>query len=67
MPLVLFSIFISLISFEVIFDVSVDCHLAAKQLEYRLRETQPLAVLQNTRVLEDRGVRYDMKGSLLSR
>lgn len=66
LPLVLFTTCICLISFTLIFDISVNCHLAAKQLEYRLRETQPLAVLQNTRVLESRGVRYDMKGSLLA-
>lgn len=65
-PVLLLATTISLLSFDVIFDFSVDCHLAAKQLEYRLRQTQPLAVLQNTRFLQERGIRYDMKGSLIS-
>lgn len=65
-PLMLFSILIAVMSFELFFDLSAKAHLEAKKLEYTVRETQPLAILQNTRMLESRGVKLDMKGSIVS-
>lgn len=65
-PLLLFSLFIAMLSFSVFFDLSVRSHLEAKKLEYSIRELQPLAILQNTRMLDSRGVKIDMKGSLVS-
>lgn len=64
-PLMLFSILIAAMSFELFFDLSAKAHLEAKKLEYSVREMQPLAVLQNSRMLESRGVKLDMKGSLV--
>ncbi|MBS0636718.1 MAG: LptF/LptG family permease [Verrucomicrobia bacterium] len=65
-PLMLFSVLIAVMSFELFFDLSARAHLEAKKLEYSVRETQPLAILQNTRMLESRGVKLDMKGSIVS-
>ena len=65
-PLLLLSVFMSLISFHYVFDMSVKSHLAAKKLEFTLRQTNPLAVLQNTRMLGNQGISVDMKGSLVT-
>jgi lipopolysaccharide export system permease protein len=65
-PLILFSLLITIFSFQIIFDVSVRCHLAAKKLEYSLRELHPLAALQSTNLLDRHGMSLEMKGSLLS-
>lgn len=65
-PLLLVSLAISFLSFQMIFDLSVRSHLAAKQLEYSVREMNPLAILQNSRLLDARGIKVDMKGSLIS-
>jgi len=64
--LVLFAFFMSLISFHYIFDMSVKSHLAAKKLEFTLRQTHPLAILQNSKMLENQGISLDMKGSLVT-
>jgi lipopolysaccharide export system permease protein len=65
-PLMLFSILIATLSFQLFFDLSAQAHLEAKKLEYSVREMQPLSMLQNSRLLESRGVKLDMKGSLVS-
>ncbi len=65
-PLMLFSILIAVASFEIFFDLSAKAHLEAKKIEFNVREMQPLAVLQNTRMLENRGIKLDMKGSLVT-
>ncbi len=65
-PLMLFSVLIAVLSFQLFFDLSADAHLKAKQLEYSIRQMQPLAILQNTRMLDNRGIKLDMKGSLVS-
>lgn len=65
-PLMLFSILVAVASFELFFDLSARAHLEAKKLEYSVREMQPLAILQNSRMLDSRGVKLDMKGSLVS-
>lgn len=65
-PLLLFSIMVALVSFQLFFDLSARTHLEAKKLEYSIRQMQPLAMLQNSRLLDQRGVKIDMKGSLVS-
>ncbi len=65
-PLMLFSVLIAVASFELFFDLSARTHLEAKKLEYSVRQMQPLAMLQNASLLESRGVKVDMKGSLVS-
>lgn len=65
-PLVLLSGLIGVLSFTLFFDVSVHSHLEAKKLEYSIRQMQPLAILQNSRLLDSRGIKLDMKGSLIS-
>lgn len=65
-PLMLFSILVATLSFQLFFDLSAQAHLGAKQLEYSVREMQPLSMLQNSRLLESRGVKLDMKGSLVT-
>ncbi len=65
-PLMLFSILVAVCSFELFFDLSARAHLEAKKLEYTVREMQPLAILQNSRMLDSRGVKLDMKGSLVA-
>lgn len=65
-PLMIFSILIATLSFQLFFDLSAQAHLGAKQLEYSVREMQPLSMLQNSRLLESRGVKLDMKGSLVA-
>ncbi len=65
-PLMLFSILVAVASFELFFDLSARAHLEAKKLEYTVREMQPLAILQNSRMLDSRGVKLDMKGSLVA-
>ncbi|MCE5294905.1 MAG: LptF/LptG family permease [Chlamydiales bacterium] len=65
-PFILFSLLIATLSFELFFDLSARAHLEAKQLEYSVREMQPLSMLQNSSLLENRGIKLDMKGSLVS-
>src|SRR5207253_768945 len=65
-PLMLFSVLVAVASFELFFDLSARTHLEAKKLEYSVRQMQPLAMLQNASLLESRGVKVDMKGSLVS-
>lgn len=65
-PLLLVSCLLAFFSFYVIIDCSVRAHLAAKKLEFTLREMNPLAVLQNSRLLQNQGISLDMKGSLIS-
>jgi len=65
-PLMLFSILIGVCTFELFFDVSAQAHLEGKKLEYTVRNTQPLSILANSTMLEKRGVKLDMKGSLIS-
>ena len=65
-PLILVSSLLAFFSFYVIIDTSVKSHLAAKKLEFNLRQTHPLAVLQNSRLLQQQGISLDMKGSLIS-
>lgn len=66
LPLTIFSIFIALFSFVVVIDSGVRAHMHAKKLEYNLRKLNPLAILQNTRLLQQQGINLDMKGSLVS-
>ena len=63
-PLLIFSSLIGFIFFQAVFDMSARSHLAAKKLEFTIRSQYPLALLQNSRVLEQSGISLDMKGSL---
>ncbi len=65
-PLMIFSIFIAVCSFEIFFDLSAQAHLEGKKLEYSVRSTQPLAMLANSSMLEKKGIKLDMRGSLIS-
>ena len=63
-PLILFSIFLALITFHFLLDVSATSHREAKQLEFRLRSMNPLALMHNSKLMEEKGFNVDMKGSL---
>ncbi len=63
-PLILFSITLALITFYLVLDVSANSHKHAKELEFQLRSMNPLALMHNSRAMEEKGFNVDMKGSL---
>lgn len=63
-PIIIFSSFIAAFFFSFLFDLSAEAHLAAKQLEFSIKSQYPIALLQNSRLLQQSGMSLDMKGSL---
>ena len=63
-PLLLCSFLFSLIVFRCVLDVGASSHRAGKQLEFELRKLHPLAIINNTKLLEQSGISIDMQGSL---
>lgn len=47
-----------------VFDVAARCHLAAKKLEFDVREEAPLAALQSSQLLSKHGIALELTGSL---
>ena len=65
-PLACMSLFLSIAMMWGIFDLSSRSHNAAKELEYDVRETEPLAFIQCGRFLPEHGVALELNGSLCS-
>ncbi len=63
-PLILFSITLALITFYLVLDISAISHKRAKELEFQLRSMNPLALMHNSKAMEEKGFNVDMKGSL---
>jgi lipopolysaccharide export system permease protein len=63
-PLLVASTIIALLTFRFVLDVSATARHRAKELEFRLRSTNPLALVHNKKMLEAGGVSVEMKGSL---
>ncbi|MDB6082097.1 MAG: hypothetical protein JWO53_1369 [Chlamydiia bacterium] len=63
-PLLLSSTVIALITFQLVLDLSADAHLKAKELEFHLRSMNPLALMHNSKMLEQGGISVEMNGSL---
>lgn len=63
-PIMLLSIVLSAITFRYVLDGSAQCHQASKKLEFELRKLHPLAILRNTKLIEQSGMNIEMKGSL---
>ena len=65
-PLACMSLLLSIGMMWGIFDLSSRSHNAAKELEYDVRETEPLAFIQCGRFLPEHGAALEMNGSLCS-
>jgi len=63
-PLLVTSTIIALLTFRFVLDASASSRHAAKELEFRLRNTNPLSLIHNKKMLEASGVSIEMKGSL---
>jgi lipopolysaccharide export system permease protein len=64
LPLLLFSVFLSFFTFYAVLNISAVSHRKAKELEFQMRSLNPLALMHNTKLLEEKGLNVDMKGSL---
>jgi lipopolysaccharide export system permease protein len=65
-PLSSLSLLISILMMWGIFNLSARSHNAAKELEYDVRDEEPLAFVQSGRFLADHGVALELNGSLCS-
>lgn len=64
MPIISCSVFFGVLMMWGMFDLSSSCHLAAKKLEYDVRDEEPLAFVQCSRFLADHGAALELTGSL---
>lgn len=62
-PVATISLFLCITMIWGIFDLSAKSHLAAKKLEFDVRDEEPLAFLQNSRFLMQHGVAAELEGS----
>lgn len=63
-PLSIFSLLLSLTMMWGIFDLSSKSHYAAKELEFDVREQEPLAFIQSGRFLAEHSAALEINGSL---
>jgi lipopolysaccharide export system permease protein len=62
-PVATVSFFLCIVMIWGIFDLSAKSHLAAKKLEFDVRDEEPLAFLQNSRFLMQHGIAAELEGS----
>ena len=65
-PISLLSLAISILMMWGMFDLSARSHLATKELEFDVRKEEPLAFVQNSRLLAEHGVTLELNGSILT-
>jgi lipopolysaccharide export LptBFGC system permease protein LptF len=65
-PLSCLSLLLGIVMMWGIFNLSARSHNAAKELEYDVREEEPLAFIQSGRFLAEHGVALELNGSLCS-
>jgi lipopolysaccharide export system permease protein len=63
-PICLLSFVIGILMMWGMFDLSARSHLAAKELEFDVREEEPLAFVQNSRFLAEHCVALELTGSI---
>lgn len=63
-PISLLSLVIGIIMMWGMFDLSARSHLSAKQMAFDVREEEPLAFVQSSNFLADRGVALEFTGSI---
>ncbi len=63
-PVILASCLIASVTFSYILDLSAKAHEAASSLEKELGSSNPIALLHNSKMLEEKGMSLEMKGVL---
>lgn len=63
-PLSFFSFLLSVLMMWGMFDLSARSHLAAKALEFDVREEEPLSFVQSGRFLAEHGIALELTGSI---
>ena len=63
-PISIISILLGILTMWGIFDLSAKSRLAAKKLEFDVRNEEPLAFIQTSRFLSNHGVAAELQGSL---
>jgi lipopolysaccharide export system permease protein len=63
-PILLTSCLFAIFTFYFVLDMSAISHRKAKELEFKLRSMNPIALMHNSKMLEQKGISIEMTGSL---
>src|SRR5207302_10177318 len=63
-PILLTSCLFAVFTFYFLLDLSAVSHRKAKELEFKMRAMNPIALMHNSKMLEEKGVSVEMNGSL---